>query len=500
MPTQILEERRPDPVFNPSRDRPPEAYRNIAFSVVEFDPTIGEEIFLSHSTGQGQEHGPGIRRPGDRSPSMRRFWDLDNPFSETTDPDEQRLGTWFTDEDSFRDEERDLREVETELGSASPSGDEEKRKRSERKSQVLQATVDMGRTGGIHTEGFRANHLDPDGRPLYEIIGQQGCGDLSMNFWYVALISSWQTSLRPKLIWLYEEPLTDREYDCLVKWKNPCSITLEQGVRFAPEANEGGRVRIGSNWVHDRIEFAVSGKPIVRDGSPVDFRSIVHQFADVRHLLQLPNINPAGPLYSSEPAPANQGQRYYYGREWRDAVWLGEKQLLEDWNLQRAAIAGPVVLDRLYGGMGVSIEQVQGAMGQARYRSPSDRRKLEMGEWQFVPWNNNLIEVYLRRSAYPWGMIGVNKDKEKPRFYFAACNGHQGRTGFGLDEALERFFEAVQNRNDELWSVLLFDEGNDVFQKAWLDGSLQTTVPLRRRQVRATFIVARKTGAATTQS
>jgi hypothetical protein len=116
---------------------------------------------------------------------------------------------------------------------------------------------------------------------------------------------------------------------------------------------------------------------------------------------------------------------------------------------------------------------------------------LGVGDWQFVPWNANLVEVYLKRNRYPWSMIGV--DKEATRVFCLACNGHQGRTGYTLEEAAQIFLQATRKQGIELQSALLMDEGNDVFQKAWLNGTLQQTVPLRRRQVRAKFIFARET-------
>lgn len=48
--------------------------------------------FLSYSIGF--EHGPGITRDGQGAPkmlSLHRWWET------TTDPDEQRLGSWYVD-------------------------------------------------------------------------------------------------------------------------------------------------------------------------------------------------------------------------------------------------------------------------------------------------------------------------------------------------------------------------------------------------------------------
>ena len=66
----------------------------VVMSIVRFSPDDGEEIFLSYSVGF--EEGPEIIRTGVGPPSMRK---PDEPAESTTDADEQRIGSWFIDED-----------------------------------------------------------------------------------------------------------------------------------------------------------------------------------------------------------------------------------------------------------------------------------------------------------------------------------------------------------------------------------------------------------------
>jgi len=81
--------------------------------------------------------------------------------------------------------------------------------------------------------------------PEYVIVGQQGCGDLTMNLWNVAYVNyakSRITNQKNVLIHLHEELLNKRTYSCLVKWNSSgCpSLTIEdlRFNKFARNAKE----------------------------------------------------------------------------------------------------------------------------------------------------------------------------------------------------------------------------------------------------------------------
>ncbi|MGH9823551.1 MAG: hypothetical protein ACREDR_09900, partial [Blastocatellia bacterium] len=59
------------------------------------------------------------------------------------------------------------------------------------------------------------------GQPSEEIVLMQGCGDLTMNLWNVAFVSgdSLHGEDEWKLLHSSQEPLNDRLYTCLVKWR-----------------------------------------------------------------------------------------------------------------------------------------------------------------------------------------------------------------------------------------------------------------------------------------
>jgi hypothetical protein len=246
------------------------------------------------------------------------------------------------------------------------------------------------------------------------------------------------------------EALASRTYSCLVKWRpkdgKRTEVTIEE-VRFFVNAsitNEMVWVERGGQWVKcgDDIDFAVSNQQITHDGKIIEVSRLTHQFSDLRHLLQMPNLKPNHSLplvddagrqlvnNTSQPRQLDGGRpRFYFGCVTQDDIWFGEAQLINDVNLQRAAMTGPIFLSRLYEGLGASVEQVKGAMQLARYTEVTDSRKeLDKGEFRFVPEDDTQVEVYLRRNTYGWTMIGLNETNDKT--LCLACEGNPAtRTG-----------------------------------------------------------------------
>ncbi len=377
-----------------------------------------------------------------------------------------------------------------------------------------------------HDEVFITDHEG------YEIIGQQGCGDLTMNLWNVAYINPPESSNKSDgygrvLIHLFEEPLDKRTYSCLVKWKGVQGkyprITIED-VRFnqyASEPNEAVFTKVkkeDGSWTSsgDAIDFAVYGKQVIRDGNIVKINRITGEFSDLRHLFLMPNLNPKIENGKKKLHRDDLGRpRFYFGKEQNDNVWFGEAQLLDNPNDQRAACCGPILLSRLYRGMGASVEQIRGAMFWEDYNEIHDNREpLKEGQYRFVPDDDSQVEVYFRRNTYRWTIIGLPKDGRK--IFCFACEGEpdgKTETGFRLEDAAEELKEiGVHN-------ALLIDEGYDVFQIALLksgeqpkiktcnSNDLDILVPssgvevdsmnpyqnvLKRNRLRATLIFAKK--------
>lgn len=474
-------------------------------SVLLFEPAKGEEIFLCCS--RGCEHGPGINRDGKGPPWMAR---LDRPWEGTTDPDEQRLRTCFIDQ---RSKQTRLNDVKDKLKQARRQNLQRQVEKWDRILNGIRRSVPKLDAYPVHEDVFTQKYRN------YEIIGEQGCGDLTMNLWNVGYMNS-RLSGGPRLIYLQSEPITERRYTCLVKWKDrPDKPYTIETVRFNPfefainpaspdvvlafRKDVGGRIL--EYGAADRIEFAVYGQQVIANGRRVPLKQNVLEFSDLRHVFLLPNLNPERIMYDGDPGIP----RFIYGREQYDPVWFGEAQLLNDRNLRRAALLGPIELSRLHLGMGVSMAHVRAAM-EGQYPkadrgvySAADRyeeetthlRPLRQGEWRFVPEDSNLVEIYLKPNTFAYTMIGLNRAGE---ILCLACNGAPGQLGFRrrwrpygntVKRAAERLL-GLGARN-----ALLIDEGADVFQKARLPqkaSGLSQPMPLMRQQVRAVFIFARK--------
>jgi hypothetical protein len=129
------------------------------------------DVFLTY-TWERRE-GPEIRRTGKGPPYMELIGGA--PGQITSHPFGLRLGTWLIQEDQRGNE---LREAATALAAARRGG------RPPQDLDVLERTVQELAPDGIraHDTVFRENYPD------HEIVGHQGCGDLTMNAWNVAFL------------------------------------------------------------------------------------------------------------------------------------------------------------------------------------------------------------------------------------------------------------------------------------------------------------------------
>jgi hypothetical protein len=511
-------------------------------SLVVYDMGAGEEIFLSYA--HGRENGPGIERTGKGPPFMEDLSPGAVPGSKTTHSFGQRLRSWLIDDDLRTD---DLAEVRAEVAHFLPVGDsllkmfdqvlENLRANRDAAGEALNTLKLAARDAALAAvNGASASGMDAGATrvlsafvsenakleahdrhfvlndPDREVIGQQGCGDLTMNLWSIAYVHSALTPAgRPAMLYLHAEPVAERTYPCLVKWlparDQPPRVTIED-MQFSPHATrteelawvlQGGT----PHAVGEQIEFAVSGKPVIRHGKPVNLSRRTRQFRDLRHLLNLTNLNPRGPIPGSPgdtPPP-----RAFFARPQYNDVWFGEAQLLDDENLQRGAMVGPVVLSRLYAGLSVTIDHLRAALIGAGYvELTSPVKDLDHGEFRFVPGDDTLVEIFLRKATYAWNVIGLDANQAKIHAFACECRwGARGR-GYQLEALAELMLKTFGTHD-----ALLFDEGQDVFQKAAVNGAfpkarifsdpalglnsapLDTIIPLIRKRLRACFLFAR---------
>lgn len=483
-------------------------------SILKFIPEEGEACFLSYTLGF--EHGPGIKRDGKGSPTMER---LGKTWEDTADADLQRLGTWFIDE---KRKERMRERANDELKKAEK---EQKQRRILKKPRkhldITQKYIENGterevekwkliqdgiprqgvpplREMPVHEQRFKDTFKD------WKIIGVQGCGDLTMNLWNVAYINSPLTDNEPKLIYLRREPIENRIYSCLIKWKadesHPHPHYTIEPLRFdlfLYEANpkaEGVVLRLRNGGVEpiaDKIEFAVYGQQVIRNGQ-VNLKNTILEHSDIRHLFLLPNLNPPWEL----PGVDEGLPRFIYGKKRDKAIWFGEAQLIGERNLQKAALYVPLELSRLYEGMGISKGHIRKMMegvfrGEDYCEETTHLRPLKKGEWRFVPEDDNLVEIYFKPNTFACTMIGLDREGDILTF---ACNGNPGQVGYPpYGTSLETAADLLI-RNGAV-NALLIDEGADVFQKARIPqtgNDLVEQIPIIRGQLRAVFIFARE--------
>lgn len=462
----------------------------VDLSIVEFSLNAGEDIFLTYTWQRSR--GPQIKRTGKGPPGMSGIGFYSDAL--IVHPFALRQGTWLIQEDMRKDEKA---EAKTEFDKARKSSS------SETYKQLFQDTLEELDTIQAHDTFFKEKY------PGYEVVGMQGCGDLTMNLWNVAFINNDLGQNPPVLVCLREEDLESRTYSCLVKWKGSevgaGRVTIEE-VKFyhhVREQNEMIGVRFGSEWLPrgDLIDFAVSNQQVIRNDEIVPVVTTCYQFGDLRHLLRMPNLNPEGPLYPGEPPAAERGRSYsgeilpgrgisyrpreYFGENQSGDIWLGEEALLSDTtqNLLRAALTGPVFLSIP---AGANKPRLRGALTRAGYREISRAlQPLSPGDWRFVRRGPQqiVLEIYFERNVYGWTMIGLSADNR--RILSLACTGKAGQNGYTLEQAAELLLNAGAS------NALLVDEGNDVFQKVlWSSGGLVDMVPSQRRRLRATLIFA----------
>ncbi len=436
-----------------------------------------ENLFLSYS--DMLISGPPIVRNGIDSPYMDL---IDQPGQITTIPEEQRWLSWYIDEDSKNSAWARWRGRTD--GTANWTLGQWGR-------HVIQLPV--------HTSEF-TRRWHQTGREL-QIVGQQGAGDLTMNMWNVAYINSAQSENLPVLICLNDEPLNQRQYSCLVKDRRTGTVSIEQDLQFCRTPRPG--IFQKDHSLSNEVEFAVFGKQVIRDGRVVDFIHVVDQFSDIRHLLQLPNLNPRDTVdlpEDKDPRLSNlytTRPRLFFGEMKDDDVWMGEAQILSDRNLKRSALKMPVQLNVLYEGLGAPRALVKTIMEREDYHSLTENMPAgRHGRFRFLKRNpaipGNWMEVWLKENGYPCTMIGVDRDNQT--LYLLAYDGGywNGPGAKSIREVAEDFIEITEQAGAKVDRALLVDEGGDVFQKADFGSGLESTVKKKREQLRCCFIVAKE--------
>lgn len=449
----------------------PEKHEFLPMSLVTFSRAAQEQIYLLYS--KGFEDGPGIHRNGQGSPWMVDPVQFNRRI---TDPHEQRKGTWLINDDARQMVHDSVANWIQEVSNKRDAG--------------LMEVPDAEQRIDYYQEFARSVASLPDYerefRKLYPdqtIVGMQGCGNLSMNEWYIAYVRSPFTRHERQFIALPEDRVNripPRRYTCLVKYRDN-TVRIES-LYFNLLRRCVCREPDGGGDITDQVEFAVYGTQVLGNGELADFSNIVEEIADVRHLFRLPNLNP-GTTTTSEP---HRRPRRFFGKKQYDDVWFGEAELLQNQNLRRAALTEPVLLNRQFQNMGADREFISEMFGRSGYREEQTTHRglrPSNGSWRFRQENDELVEVKLLRNVYAYSLIGLDA---QGNILALAVGGLAGRRGQTLEAAVQNI------RSYGATDALLIDQGDDVFQYALSpDGVYESRVKLLRPQMRAVFVFAR---------
>lgn len=333
------------------------------------------------------------------------------------------------------------------------------------------------------------------------ILGHQGCGDLGLNYWHSAYIGSpIDPSLSPYTVMLPRQPADDHVYPCLVRWKSRhggeqravevCDLRFPRVYANAPP-NHMVQSRVwGETWrwedVGDRLHFAVAGKPIIRDGKPIPLSETIHLYADLRHVFELPNLNPA---VSTQPESFRdrlqaRPRQIFAELQWDD-VWLGEAALLGDEHLRRAALTGPVRFSAR--DLGTYPEHIRSALEwepgtHARHYEEVDRRPERPGQYRVVRGNGETsFDIWFRRNTYPFSVLGIRGDG-RLLSCVCQCPYSAPEVGFTIEAISQLLIEVGAE------SALLFEEGRDPYLSVATHDL--ASLPIKRAKRPAVFLLA----------
>jgi hypothetical protein len=381
---------------------------------------------------------------------------------------------------------------------------------------------------GTHCEAAIMNMSKRARHSIFKHIVLQGCGDVSMNYWNICFLPKDDPpENRDRLIHVPGEPVDDREYSCLISWdaQMPAGSANELrrysscGKVFSAGANTPtlsiGRVRINQYGktsqlrlvtgqepldIDEIVRYAVYGQRLAWDGHVVEPRSVAPEFSDVRHLLNLPNLNfdfkkPSGnevaevdtawakahddasnaglgDLFRSETCPEafREHPRYMFGVPATHDVWLGERVLLPTDSLLQAACEHPVEIELSQ--LGTPWDWITVCMIHWGYTLKRNRDEvIDRGDfaWDRIDPAKPRLIVFFLKALYPCTLVGIGKllEKESPRTdnepygdLFLLAWGH----GFNNDQGYTIFDCAKLLVDLGAKAVLLIDEGGDVFQ------------------------------------
>jgi hypothetical protein len=397
---------------------------NRCFNVgyARYDQAKSEDVFLSVTPGF--EHGPGIQRDGISQPHMtnpHRVAYVCNALGlepqidekQTTIPHLQRAGTW---------------------------------------------------TLYNHLKRFH----DTLGKQGWRIIGAQGHGDLTMNYWHVAYCNQEEFGRSPIFCALRteedssaREPYQERSYRCLIKWKETSGRHPRlsfHNVHFRAAGNIAGvSVHLADENNADvtgKVSFAMAAKTIIENRQELTLEAVIDKFDDVRHIFALREVAARG---------------HHKGHDINKAVF-GEYNLFTNLNERRAALHSSVVIPLSpINNLSYDQSDVMRALQSAHFKhtqTPSDIPTLR-GQFREFPLqihDKGCIDIFFTKNVYPFGVIGIPEPKNSIKSPGAeviclSSGGLSGRIGNTLEGITRIMYDFLA-----CGEAMILDEGLDVFQ------------------------------------
>ena len=157
----------------------PKTSNQLPMALASFDHD--EELFLLYTPGF--EEGPQIQRDGRREPWMV---DPDDPRRDIVDPLEQRKDVWFATPDIRQQMIDDVRRGLVSLKEEHDREADPERKQG-LKEQITYREKFILEAPNVSTYQDEFDDLHAS---EYELVAMHGCGNLTMNEWYVAYLDS----------------------------------------------------------------------------------------------------------------------------------------------------------------------------------------------------------------------------------------------------------------------------------------------------------------------
>lgn len=300
----------------------------------------------------------------------------------------------------------------------------------------------------------------------WQIVGAQGCGDLTMNPWHLAVIKDKLVDNIPQFPHLglqydrdFMEPYVDRDYFCLVKHKG--GETAFKVIRFAQNndnLDDPVAYIDGKSVDPNSIELLFSGKPIVQNDIILPLYTVIDKYQDIRHIFATPRIMFKEPkaVKGKSVRFISFGEHYLFDSDPVTALNRRRQALTSSLMIPISEIPGLPTIDK-QAELFKDIKKQWLEDDNIEVFSPPR----EPGQYRFVKREDRVeyIDIYFRRNVFPFSAIGIKRRKDKCILVCLASHGKQFMIGDTVETMAEKMYH-YGGCSD----AMIMDEGFDVFQ------------------------------------